>query len=161
MSKRNIHDHKVMLCIWWNQEGMVYYELLKWNETLTGARYQQQLCNLKRELDQNRPQIASKRQKMILLHDNAPPHAVVAVKQTLLELEWEDLPHPAYSPDSIRLSLFLINTRLKIYIFPISKKYKNLMMNGLLQKTNRSIVTIYISLARKMRKSCSKRRKIF
>jgi len=28
-----------MLCIWWDQLGVVYYELLKPTETITGDRY--------------------------------------------------------------------------------------------------------------------------
>jgi len=27
-SQPNIHDSKIMLCIWWDQKGLVYYELL-------------------------------------------------------------------------------------------------------------------------------------
>jgi len=34
---------KLMLCIWWDQLGVVYYELLKPNETITGALYRTQL----------------------------------------------------------------------------------------------------------------------
>lgn len=93
--KRN----KVMLCIWWDQQGVVYYELLKPGETVTGDRYRQQLHNLEENLHRKRPTIASIRRKVILLHDNARPHVAKAVKETLLELEWEVLPHPAYSPD--------------------------------------------------------------
>ena len=88
-----------MLCIWWDMEGVVYYELLKPNETITTERYQQQLERLNDNLMQKRSSIASNRRKVILLHDNARSHVAIAVKQTLIDLEWEVLPHPAYSPD--------------------------------------------------------------
>ena len=29
MVKREIHVKKVMLCVWWDQKGIIYYELLK------------------------------------------------------------------------------------------------------------------------------------
>lgn len=97
--KRNIHGHKTLLCVWWDQEGVLYYELLGPNETVTADRYKQQLCRLSDELMQKRLSVANNRRKVILLHDNARPHVAKSVKQTLLQLEWEILPHPAYSPD--------------------------------------------------------------
>lgn len=97
--KRNIHGHKVLLCIWWDQQGVVYYELLKPNETVTADVYRRQLNKLNDVLLQKRPAIASNRRKVILLRDNARPHVARVVKDTLLQLEWEVLPHPAYSPD--------------------------------------------------------------
>jgi len=36
--KRNIHGHKTLLCIWWDQESVLYYELLRPNETVTADR---------------------------------------------------------------------------------------------------------------------------
>lgn len=97
--KRNIHEHKVLLCIWWDMKGVVYYELLKPNQTVTAEHYQHQLIELSHALNQKRPRIAYKKQKVILLHDNARPHIAKAVKDTLSDLQWEVLPHPAYSPD--------------------------------------------------------------
>ena len=38
-AKPNIHRAKVMLCIWWDQKGVLYYELLKLGETINGERY--------------------------------------------------------------------------------------------------------------------------
>ena len=38
-AKPNIHGAKVMLCIWWGQKGVLYYELLKPCETINGGRY--------------------------------------------------------------------------------------------------------------------------
>ncbi|KAG6446900.1 hypothetical protein O3G_MSEX004677 [Manduca sexta] len=37
--RQNIHGSKVMLCIWWDQLGVIYYELLKPSEKINGALY--------------------------------------------------------------------------------------------------------------------------
>ena len=42
MSKPNIHGSKVMLSIWWDQEGPIHYELLKSGQIITGQLYRQQ-----------------------------------------------------------------------------------------------------------------------
>ena len=98
-AKRNIHGSKVMLCIWWDQKGVLYYELLNSNETVNAERYQQQLMKLNDALKEKRPIPANKQRTVILLHDNARPHVAKQVKNTLEALKWEILPHAAYSPD--------------------------------------------------------------
>ena len=45
-AKPNIHGLKLLLCIWWDQLGVVYYELLKVTETITWDHYQLQLMCL-------------------------------------------------------------------------------------------------------------------
>jgi len=77
----------------------MYYELLHPNEIVTADRYEQQLCQLSDKLMQKRLSVANNRRKVILLHDNVRPHVAKNAKQKLLQLEWEILPHPAYSPD--------------------------------------------------------------
>ena len=47
---------KVMLCIWLDQLGVVYYELLKPTETITDDRFRTQLMRLSRVLKDKRPQ---------------------------------------------------------------------------------------------------------
>lgn len=99
IAKPNIHGQKLMLCIWWDQLGVIYYELLQPNETITGERYQQQLMQLSRALKAKRPQYAKRHDKVIFQHDNARPHVARIVKDTLEALQWDILPHPPYSPD--------------------------------------------------------------
>ena len=97
--KQNIHGHKVLLCIWWDMHGVLFYELLKPSETITAELYSRQLKKLDDKLIEKRPYHASKQNKVILLHDNARPHVALRTRETLMELKWELLPHPAYSPD--------------------------------------------------------------
>lgn len=98
-AKPNIHGAKLMLCIWWDQLGVVYYELLKPNETISGDVYRRQLIRLSRTLRDKRPQYAERHDKIILQHDNARPHVAQVVKTYLETLKWDVLPHPPYSPD--------------------------------------------------------------
>jgi len=45
---------KTMLCVWWDQKGVVYYELLKPGETVNTKRYQQQsIWTVRLKNDQN------------------------------------------------------------------------------------------------------------
>lgn len=98
-AKPNIHGKKALLCIWWDQRGILYYELLQPGETVTAVRYEQQLIKLSNELQAKRPEWANRHDKMILLHDNARPHVAKPVANVIKQLKWEVLPHPPYSPD--------------------------------------------------------------
>ena len=80
----NIHAAKIMLCIWWDQVGVIYYELLKLNETITEERYQTQLMRLSRALCEKCPQYEQRHEKVILQHENARPHIAKPVKVPLI-----------------------------------------------------------------------------
>lgn len=98
MSKAGVHQKKVMLCCWWDRKGVVYYELLKENETVNADRYCSQLDVLNTEIQRKRPSLAN-RKGVILHHDNARPHVARKTAQKIAELGWETLPQPPYSPD--------------------------------------------------------------
>ena len=98
-ARPNRFGRKTMLCVWWDQKGVVYYELLKPGETVNAGRYQQQLIDLNRSLLEKRPEYQKRQHKVIFLHDNAPSHTAKPVRDTLEALSWEVLPHAAYSPD--------------------------------------------------------------
>ena len=78
---------------------VIYYELLKPNETITGERYRTQLMRLSRVLRTKRPQYKQRHEKVILQHENARPHVAKPVKTYPETTQWEVLPHPPYSPD--------------------------------------------------------------
>jgi len=98
-AKPNIHSSKVMLCIRWEQLGVVYYKLLKSFETITGDPYRKQLMRLSRALKDKRQEYNERNNKVILQHDNARPHVSKSIKTYLEMLKWEVLSHPPYSSD--------------------------------------------------------------
>ena len=97
-SKADIHQKKVMLSVWWDFKGIVYFELLPRNETINSNVYCRQLMKLDKEIKEKLPELAT-RKGVIFHHDNARPHKSLIIRKNLLELGWEVMPHPPYSPD--------------------------------------------------------------
>lgn len=96
--KAGLHPKKVMLCVWWDWKGILYYELLPNNETINSEKYCLQLDELKTAIEQKRPELAN-RKGVVFHQDNARPHVSLTTRQKLLEFGWDVLTHPAYSPD--------------------------------------------------------------
>lgn len=93
-----LHPLKVLLCVWWDAEGIIHFELLPHNQTITAEVYCQQLCRLKSALEQKRPGLVNRRG--VLFHqDNARPHTARTTCTQLQEFGWEKMVHPPYSPD--------------------------------------------------------------
>ena len=96
-----------MLCICGNSKGDLCYELLKPGETVKAKIYKEQLQKLNQKIQELRPHQAHTARKVLLLHDNARLHFALATKDTILELGWEPLLHPSYSPDLAPLNNYL------------------------------------------------------
>ena len=96
--KAGLHPKKVMLCVWWDWKGVLYYELLPENQTINSNKSCSQLDQLKAALDEKRLELVNR--KFIIFHeDNARPHVSLMTRQKLLQLGWEVLIHPPLSPD--------------------------------------------------------------
>lgn len=106
VAKPNMHPRKVMLSVWWDSEGVVYYELLPTNTTITAEVYCEQLERVSHALQQKRPNRTVTR----YLHDNARPHVAKVTREKLLELGWQVLVHPPYSPDLAPSDFHLFNS---------------------------------------------------
>ena len=87
---------QIMLCIWWNSEGVLYNELCPRSVTITADIYCQQLRRLADAIQEKR---RTRLREVMLFHDNAIPHFANLTKNTIQEMGWEVLPHPPYSPD--------------------------------------------------------------
>jgi histone-lysine N-methyltransferase SETMAR len=98
MAKARSHPKKVMLCVWWDLKGILYYELLKPDEITMANRYYDQLENLKFATAEKCPALVN-RKGAIFHKDNALPHVAVTMQEKLRKLRWEILSHPLYSPD--------------------------------------------------------------
>ena len=51
----NIHDKKVLLCVWWDWKEIIHYEPLESGQTVTGERYEAQLNKLVDVLKEKMP----------------------------------------------------------------------------------------------------------
>ena len=94
--KKDLHPMKTMICVWWDWEGLIHWEMLGKNMTVEKNLYKSQLHRVNEAIQQKRP---DRQGQVILLHDNARPHTAKTVKMALHELGWEVLQHPPYSPD--------------------------------------------------------------
>jgi len=84
---------KVMGTFFWDAEGLILAEFLEPGQTITAARYVQTLHKLRcalrdKHLGRN----------IIILHDNARPHAARLTLEAIAKMGWDVLPHPSYSP---------------------------------------------------------------
>ena len=96
--KQGLHPKKVMLSLWLDMRGLIHYELLEPNQTITAVKYCSQLDDLRTALSKKRPALLN-RKGVVLQHDNARPHTAGATQNKVMSFNWEVLPHPPYSPD--------------------------------------------------------------
>ena len=107
--KASLHPKKVMLYIWWNWKGVLYYELLLENQMINSNKYCSQLDQLEAALNEKRLELVNR--KCITFHQyNSRSHASLMTRKKLLELGWDVLIHPPYSPDIAPLDFHLFRS---------------------------------------------------
>ena len=81
--KPDLHPRKIMICVWWDCEGMVPWEMLERNATVNKELYIAPLHCVNEAIRLKRPH---RQGQTILLHNNARPHVAQVVKAALQEL---------------------------------------------------------------------------
>jgi Transposase. len=97
-----------MATVFWDSQGVIYIDYLKKGKTVTGLYYAKLLGRFDAELQKKRPYLAKK--KVFFHHDNAPALTSAIATARLVELHYELLPHPPYSPDFGPYDLFCFQT---------------------------------------------------
>ncbi|UYV80702.1 hypothetical protein LAZ67_19001447 [Cordylochernes scorpioides] len=112
-AKVSISAGKFMAIVFWDCKGVLLVDYLPPNTTVNAARYCEVLSKLRAAIKRKRPGLLSR--KVLLVHDNARPHAA-RTTQTLLEnFKWEIFTHPPYSPD-LAPSDFHLFPALKLHL---------------------------------------------
>ena len=88
---------KTMLTLFFDAEGWLLADFLEKGATITGQYYAEILEKLCSAIKEKRRGKLSK--GILLLDDNAPVHRAGTVLDTIHDLHWSRLNHPAYSPD--------------------------------------------------------------
>lgn len=109
VAKPGLHPRKVLLSVWWDVRGVVFFELLRPGETINSAKYCEQLTKLDEALRNSRSRLAN-RGDVVFHHDNARPHTARETTRKLTELGWEIMRHPPYSPDMAPSDYHLFQT---------------------------------------------------
>ena len=95
--KRNIYGKKVLLSVFWDQKGVIFFELLDPGKTINAEKYCEQLEILKDKIHLKRPSL--RKNQVVFLQDNARPYTAKKVKELLASFQWDVLKHPPYSLD--------------------------------------------------------------
>lgn len=121
--KRDRFSSKAMLCVWWNYEGIIYFEVLPNNISLNAELYSTQLERMHAALSLKYPALVN-RKRVLLQQDNATPHTSSKTKKKIQELDSiELLPHPAYSPDLAPSDFYLFRSMAH---FLIGRNFANI-----------------------------------
>uniref|UniRef100_A0A8R1E4K2 Transposase n=2 Tax=Caenorhabditis japonica TaxID=281687 RepID=A0A8R1E4K2_CAEJA len=78
--KPEIHEKKAMLSILWDQQGIIYCQLLPDNTTINGDVYCSQIEKMANQYHIVRPEF----DRIILLHDNARRHTALKTRKKKL-----------------------------------------------------------------------------
>ena len=98
-AKPELHQRKLMLCVWWTSAGIVHFEFLESGQTINKQVYSEQLQRVAEKLKKKQPALVNRNKGVLFHQDNARPHVAKTTLEKIASLGWELLPHPPYSPD--------------------------------------------------------------
>lgn len=98
---------KVLATFFWDCKGIVMIDFLEKGSTINSEYYSFLLIKVKEKLKQKRP--GKLRNGIQFLQDNAPAHTALQTLNTIQDIGFQVLEHPAYSPDLAPSDYFLFS----------------------------------------------------
>lgn len=87
---------KALLCVWWDQRGLIFHELLEPQQAAVPDRYQAQFSRFTKAMQSARQKVPN---QVIFQYGITEPSARQQLKAILSGIGWELLRHPDHSPD--------------------------------------------------------------
>ncbi|GFV84203.1 mariner Mos1 transposase [Trichonephila clavipes] len=112
--KQTLSVRKVMCTVLWNRKGVLLTDFLPRDETVNVDHYCETLRKLRRAIQNKRRGMLNA--SVVLLRDNARPHAARRTTAVLTEFGWELFDHFPYS-SVLAASDFHIFLHLKKFLF--------------------------------------------
>jgi transposase len=104
---------KMMASVFWGRKGILLTEFMAPGTTITSEVYCETLNKLRRSIQKKRLGMLTK--GVVLLHDNARPHAAARTTVLIKVFNWEIFDHPPYSSD-LAPSDYHIFTKMKVWL---------------------------------------------
>lgn len=96
-AKQTLSRRKIMATVFWDRHGVLLVEFMPQGQTINAEAYCETLRKLRRAIQNKRRGMLTK--GVLLLHDNARPHAAVRTQNLIDSFGWDVIDHPPYSPD--------------------------------------------------------------
>ena len=82
VAKRGRFEKKIMLCVWWNYEGVIHFELVLNGRSINAELYSEKLDRMYDKLKEKYPALIN-RNRALLQQDNAKPHTAIQTKEKI------------------------------------------------------------------------------
>ena len=105
--RRSRSAGKIMMTVFWDENGVLLLDFLPHEETATGIYYSHLITKFLAAIEEKRRGKLTR--GVLLLHDDAPIHKSNVVQRTDSKSQFEELNHPPYSPDLAPCDYFLFS----------------------------------------------------
>ena len=122
-----VRSKKIMMVIFWYSKGLIHYDFLEHGKSFNSGFYIDQIITANEKLRIGKSK-GIQEKTFYFLQDNARPHTALFSLCQIMDVKWECLPHPPYSPDLSPCDFYLF-PRLKQQLKPGDFKDEDVLKN--------------------------------